>query len=61
MSSYKELGYKGIKYELIDSLLELSLSEQLDIIKVVLCNAEVDKLDNIKDMIIDYEMAVKYG
>ena len=61
MSSYKELGYKGIKYKLIDSLLELSLSEQLDIIKVVLCNAEVDKLDNIKDMIIDYEMAVKYG
>ena len=61
MSSYKEIGYKGIKYELIDSLLELSLSEQLDIIKVVLCNAEVDKLDNIKDMIIDYEMMVKYG
>ena len=34
MSSYKEIGYKGIKYKLIDSLLELSLSEQLDIIKV---------------------------
>ena len=52
---YIEMGYKGQKYELIDSILELPLNVQLDLIKVVLCNAEIKALDTIKDAIIDFE------